>query len=135
MSESDTYELRMWAEEAVNHGFGDATRAISAAQYFAMVIMSQSNQRKYVDEVFARLRFLPDRVDELEHQVKELTVWRPMNTAPKDNRRILICDRFHDVDTVLRVGTSDLWEFVPGADFNYPAGELTGWLPLPEARS
>lgn len=68
---SDSYELRTWAEQAVNDGRGDEQRPISAATYLALVIMSRNDNGAYGDALLSRFMSMPDRIAELEAVIAE----------------------------------------------------------------
>lgn len=79
-----------------------------------------------------------DRILRLEAQVKELTVWRPMSTAPRDGTVIIVR---HTLEVValywIKAPQSHFrtgWMF-PSSSHCVSESGLLGWLPLPEARS
>jgi hypothetical protein len=59
------------------------------------------------------------------------TAWQPIETAPKDGTRILVCQRMVRGEMVFRSVRITHWWFSFGR-WNMTRGTPTHWMPLPD---
>lgn len=85
--------------------------------------LSAAKKQSLEDE--EQIKLYAARAIEAEKKVKELTEWRPMDTAPRNNTDIMLTN-----GRVAWPGYWDLSHWVV-MDHNFSDSEFMGWLPLP----
>ena len=56
--------------------------------------------------------------------------WQPIETAPKDGKRVLVTDGFEVCDAYFRSG--EWWQYECGDDWYSVSINPTNWMPLPQ---
>jgi hypothetical protein len=80
-----------------------------------------------------RLRELEQQRDAALERVRELTEWRPMETAPRDGTAILLVESFGESRVIAR-WVDETWASVcaySGTFYTDDDDFYHGWLPLP----
>lgn len=76
-----------------------------------------------------RIAQLERELAEANSRIRELTEWRPMESAPS-NERILVLDMFNNVTLAQWNERFRAWKDVE--EFYHANHNLKGWLPLPK---
>ena len=79
-----------------------------------------------VDEVVAT-----SRMNMSDRQFREKFSWQPIETAPLDETRVLLCDS----TGAIYIGFRNRWGTWDDGDFYDDMGNMTHWMPLPEPPS
>ena len=61
---------------------------------------------------------------------KAVLYWQPIETAPKDGKRVLVTDGFEVCDAYFRSG--EWWQYECGDDWYSVSINPTHWMPLPQ---
>ena len=61
---------------------------------------------------------------------KSVPEWQPIETAPKDWKRVLVTDGFEVCDAYFRGG--EWWQYECGDDWYSVSINPTNWMPLPQ---
>ena len=75
---------------------------------------------------------LADIISRLSAALREVTAWRPMETAPRDGTDVLVADEGGELFVAFWEPTDEQWIFATSPrGWRVGVAKPVGWLPLP----